>query len=238
MPIALLAAGCIIDSAQSTTGSNLIVTWSFEALQTQTPGSCPPGFDTAAVSSQQVDLTGSPIGDPIIDLFTCADGAGTTSPLVGDTYVETVSIETENAGATYGTTLPVTVGANAQEVDTPPIYTDGGHFHAAWLVSVNGGSAVACLDALPDAYGYAVQLTATGGAGPLASPSLVCANGSGYSTGYVNGTYSVMATLVDPSGAPVGSAAAIDGNLATNQTQGNAVTELGPFILPVTLPAS
>lgn len=238
MPIALLAAGCIIDSTQSSTGPNLIVTWSFEALQTQTPAACPPGFDTAAVSSQQVDIDGNPVGDPIVDLFTCADGAGTTSPLTGDMYVETVAIQTDDAGATYGKTLPVTTGANAQEVDTPPIYTDGGHFHTSWLVSVNGGSATDCLDALPDAYGYAVQITATGGAGPLPSPSLVCANGSGYTTGYVDGTYSVMATLVDSSGSAVGSSAPIDGNIATNQTQGNTITELGPFVIPVTLPAS
>ena len=162
MPALVLAlfAGCIIDSDDDSSGANLLVTWSLETLATQSPAPCPVGYDTAAVYSQEVDSDGSAIGLPIIDLFNCFDGTGTTSKLSGITYSESVAIATDDNSLQYGTSIPVTVdvlSTQNQEVDTPPIYTDAGHFELSWQL-VEAGSNVTCAD-VPNA--FSVQVTAT-----------------------------------------------------------------------------
>lgn len=141
----LAGTSCILDSNESGSGAHLMVTWQLASLATNTTAPCPAGFDTAAVYSQPVDDTGANAGDPTIDLFDCSSGYGLTSPIDIDeiqTYVETVSIATDDNSSVYGQTVPmlVTIGDTVQEVDTLPIYVDGGHFEITWQLVGAAGS--------------------------------------------------------------------------------------------------
>ena len=228
------AAGCIIDSGESSGGANLIVTWNLQTLATQSPAPCPVGYDTAAVYSQQLDsdVDGAPVGDPIIDLFNCSDGAGTTSMLVGTTYSETVAIATDNNVLQYATSVPVTVGllTAPQEVDTPPIYTDAGHFKAAWQLQ-QAGAMVTCTS-IPSA--ASVQLTVQGASGPpIQTPPFDCNAGVGYTTGILDGSYMVTVALLDGNGAPIAMADPIPATIMTGPMQGNTITDLHTVTITV-----
>src|SRR5262249_53894538 len=158
-------------------------------LATQSPAPCPVGFDAAAVYSQQIDSIGDPIGDPIIDLFNCSDGAGTTSMLPGVMYNESVAIATDDNTVQYATSVPRTVAVlgGMQEVDTPPIYTDAGHFRLDWELD-QSGSAVPC-ESVPNAVSVAV--TATSSTGVVETPPFDCNAGSGFTSGILDGSYTV-----------------------------------------------
>ncbi|HEY1811111.1 MAG TPA: hypothetical protein VGG74_02075 [Kofleriaceae bacterium] len=220
-----LLAGCIIDSDDDSSGANLLVTWSLETLATQSPAPCPVGYDTAAVYSQEVDSDGSAIGLPIIDLFNCSDGTGTTSKLSGITYSESVAIATDDNSLQYGTSIPVTVdilSAQNQEVDTPPIYTDAGHFELSWQL-VEAGSNVSCAD-VPNA--FSVQVTATDPSGTTQSPPFPCGDSVDYTSGFLDGSYSVTAALLDATGNQLGVSDPVAATIMTTALQGNTVTDL------------
>jgi len=227
-----LFAGCIIDSDDDSSGANLMVTWSLETLATQSPAPCPVGYDTAAVYSQEVDSSGSAVGLPIIDLFNCSAGAGTTSKLSGLTYSETVAIATDDNSLQYGTSVPVTVdvlSAQNQEVDTPPIYTDAGHFALSWQL-VHNGSDVSCAD-VPNA--FSVQLTATATSGSVEAPPFPCGDSSDYTAGFLDGSYTVTVALLAGDGSQLGASDPIDATIATTATMGNTVTNLHTVTITV-----
>jgi hypothetical protein len=224
-------AGCIIDSDDDSSGANLLVTWSLEMLATQSPAPCPVGYDTAAVYSQQVDDLGNAIGDPIIDLFNCSDGSGTTSMLSGITYSETVAIATDDNSLQYGQSIPLTIDvmASQQEVDTPPIYVDAGHFKLEWTLD-QAGATVTCAD-VPDA--FSVQVTATGPSGPVVEAPFDCTDLVGYTDGILDGSYSVTVALQDAMGDPLGMSDPIDATIATTALLGNTITDLHTVTIPV-----
>jgi hypothetical protein len=227
-----LIAGCIIDSDDDSSGANLLVTWSLETLATQSSAPCPVGYDTAAVYSQEVDSDGSAIGLPIIDLFNCSDGMGTTSKLSGITYSETVAIATDDNSLQYGQSIPVTtdvLSTQNQEVDTPPIYTDAGHFMLSWQL-VQNGSNVTCTD-VPNA--FSVQVSATDPSGTTQSPPFPCGDASDYTAGFLDGTYSVTTALLDATGAQLGSSDPQDATIMTTAILGNTVTDLGTVTITV-----
>jgi hypothetical protein len=224
-------AGCIIESDDDSSGANLLVTWSLESLATQSPQQCPVGYDTAAVYSQEVDGSGNAVGDPIIDLFNCSDGQGVTSMLSGVTYLESVAIAVDDNSLQYGTSVPVPVDVMApeQEVDTLPIYTDAGHFELAWQLT-QGGSDVGCGD-VPAA--FSVQVTSTDASGPTVSAPLPCTDGSGYTDGVLDGTYTVTVALLDAAGDQLGVSDPSTGTIATTAMQGNTITDLHTVTIPV-----
>ncbi|HEX4450339.1 MAG TPA: hypothetical protein VH143_05670 [Kofleriaceae bacterium] len=225
------AAGCIIQSDDDSTGANLLVTWSLEALSNQIAQQCPVGYDTAAVYSQEIDGSGDAVGDPIIDLFNCSDGQGVTSMLSGITYLESVAIAVDDNSLQYGTSVPVPVDIMApeQEVDTPPIYTDAGHFELAWQLT-QAGDDVGCGD-VPDA--FSVQVTSTDASGPTVSAPLPCTDGSGYTDGVLDGTYTVTVALLDATGNQLGVSDPLTGTIATTSMQGNTITDLHTVTIPV-----
>src|SRR5574337_844327 len=62
-------------SATCTLQAYTTANWSIKNVA-GTIQACPMGFDTAALYSQALDATGQPTGQPIVDLFNCADGTG------------------------------------------------------------------------------------------------------------------------------------------------------------------
>ncbi len=225
------AAGCIIDSDDDSGGANLMVTWGLQTLATQSPAPCPVGYDTAAVYSQEVDDQGNAIGEPIIDLFNCSDGAGTTSMLPGITYDETVAIATDDNSTQYAQSIPLTIDvmAPAQEVDTPPIYVDAGHFKLEWTLE-QAGASVTCAD-VPNA--FSVQVTATGPSGPVVEPPFDCTDLVGYTGGILDGSYTVTVALQDATGTQIGVSDPISAAIATTPLLGNTVTDLHTVTITV-----
>ena len=229
--VAAASAGCIIQSDDDSSGANLLVTWSLESLSTQSPQPCPVGYDTAAVYSQEVDGSGDAVGDPIIDLFNCSDGQGVTSMLSGVTYLESVAIAVDDNSLQYGTTVPLAVNVMApeQEVDTPPIYTDAGHFHLSWQLT-QAGSDIGCGD-VPTA--YSVQVTSTDASGPTVSAPFDCNAGSGFTDGVLDGTYTVTVALLDATGAQLGVSDPMTATITTTAMAGNTITDLHTVTIPV-----
>jgi hypothetical protein len=227
------AGGCIIQSDDDSNDANFLVTWSLESLATQSAQPCPTGYDTAAVYSQEVDFTGDPIGDPIIDLFNCSDGQGVTSQLDGTTYQESVAIAVDDNSLQYGTSVPLTVNVMdpgvEQEVDTPPIYTDAGHFELSWQLT-EGGSDVGCGDV---ANAFSVQVTSTDASGPTVSAPFACDAGSGYTDGVLDGTYTVTVALLDAAGNQLGVSDPMTATIATTAMAGNTITDLHTVTIPV-----
>jgi hypothetical protein len=66
--------------------------WHFANLGNDQTTGCPTGFDTVGVHSQPVDLDGRPIGRPVLDLYDCVDGFGTTAPLYPDVYTSWIDV--------------------------------------------------------------------------------------------------------------------------------------------------
>jgi hypothetical protein len=225
------AAGCIIDSDDDSSGTNLLVTWSLQMLATQSPAPCPVGYDTAAVYSQEVDDQGDALGDPIIDLFNCSDGTGTTSKLTGVTYQESVAIATDDNSLQYAQSIPLTVDvmASQQEVDTPPIYVDAGHFKLDWVFD-QAGASVPCAD-VPN--GFSVQLTATGPNGPVVEAPFDCTDSVGYTGGILDGSYTVTVALQDGTGTQLGVSDPIGATITTTALLGNTITDLHTVTIPV-----
>src|SRR5438874_2419801 len=89
------AAGCIISSSNEDV-AHVTVSWSLKTAATNATASCPPGYDTAALYNQEVDSVGNPIGGPIVDLFFCADGVGTSDALAPAFYDEWIEITNSN----------------------------------------------------------------------------------------------------------------------------------------------
>ena len=226
-------AGCIIDSDDDSGGAHATVTWSLQALATQSPQPCPVGYDTAAVYSQAIDQADNPVTDPIIDLFNCSDGSGVTSTLPAATYAVTVAIATDDNALQYGTSVPVFVDVNTDdtEVDVPPIYTDAGHLELQWQLQDASGAPLQCSD-VPDA--YSVNATATDSAGTVASPPFDCDAPVGYTAGILAGSYTVAVALEDATGTQLGVAAPIDATLQTDATHGNPITDLHVVTIVVT----
>src|SRR5690606_40270428 len=82
------AAGCIITTSGDDdpggpvcpleTG-NITANWQIKSAATGTVLGCPAGYHTAALYSQAVNADGTPVGSPIVDLFDCECGTGTTA---------------------------------------------------------------------------------------------------------------------------------------------------------------
>ena len=80
-------SGCTIDHPPGM----ITASWSIQTLAGAAQP-CPGGFDTAVVYSQRLDAFGDPVDAPVLDLFNCVDGTGTTAPLIGAKYSVWVEI--------------------------------------------------------------------------------------------------------------------------------------------------
>ena len=89
--IAAASTGCIISSDSSIRMARLD-----HPNARQPRYRLPPGFTTAALYSQPVDIAGNAVGQPIIDLFDCAAGEGTTAPLPPDLYKMWIEITNDS----------------------------------------------------------------------------------------------------------------------------------------------
>jgi cysteine-rich repeat protein len=217
--------GC---SAACLTEYKTIASWHIKnAAGTAQP--CPTGFDTAAVYSQAVDASGNPVGSPLIDLVSCADGTGTTQFIGNGTFRTWIEITNTNGSLTYAQTLAADVDLTAMNMAFDgDIVTDGGYFHWAWnLVGGTSGSALTCAQ-VSGLQGVEIISTLTG---PNTSfdDQYTCTDGAGYSAALPMGSYSVSADAFSGSGS-IGTAPTLTNQLIHSP---NKVTDLGTIAIPI-----
>ena len=189
---------------------------------------CPVGYDTAAVVSQLVDSAGNNVGMPIVDLFTCSDGAGTTAPLYEGSYKVWVAIQNASGSMTYAASVTAAMSLHSNLTLSAQILTDGGYFALAWnLVAASNNSALTC--ALAGAKSVDVVSTVSGGTTSF-DDIFDCGDGQGVSAGLAAGTYTVSIAALNASDQSIGTAP----TLTNKQIQApNGVTNLGTIMIPI-----
>lgn len=229
--IAAASTGCIISSDSGSSQAHVGATWTIKSIVSGSETGCPGGFDTAALYNQPIDSNGNPVGSPIIDLFDCAAGAGTSAPLPPTAYETHVEITNHDNSSVYATSVP----ADLDVTDTDLTYhtdilDDGGYFAFAWSLSgKQSGTPLDCSSAGVNGSSSGIELIATiSGGTASAADQFTCTDGSGVTAGYPAGNYTVSIDAFTSAGA-VGTAAAINSSI---QPQ-NKVTNLGTVSIPI-----
>lgn len=209
----------------------LRVNWRLRDIATATVTACPASFDTAELVTEQVTVSGEPIGGMTVDVHSCATGGGTVPIQVGQLggNVRTWVRITNGAGNLYAESLVTTVDlSTADAMIDVGILNDGGYFEVAWtLRGATSGTVLSCSSAdEPDS----IELVTT-----LASPSLAfsdkftCEDGSGITGGLRAGSYTASLAAVK-NDASIGTAPALTNKLILDR---NRVTDLGTVEIPI-----
>ncbi|MBV8760464.1 MAG: DUF4215 domain-containing protein [Deltaproteobacteria bacterium] len=203
--------------------------WKILNVGSTTPQACPPGFDTAAVYSQLLDGSGQPTGQPTIDLFTCADGTGTTSYLAQGVYDTWIAITTHDGTSTYAQTVDADVDLRtANATYSADIYKDGGYFSWSWMLQ--GATSQSALTCAQVAGLQGVELIATyNGSTQAADDMFTCEDGHGVTAVIPEGVYTVSADAYTSAGK-----VSEDVTLTNKTIMGpNKVTDLGAVTLKI-----
>lgn len=223
--------GCVIeDDSCPLESGNMTANWTLKTAANGAATSCPAGYPTAALYSQRIDANGNPVGAPIIDLFDCDCGTGTTQ-LDPGLYLSWIEIATDTNSSTFAKSASARVDLtnggpasfNAQ------ILVDGGYFMLTWgLVGKNSGAPLTCQQANAD--GVSLIGTDVSNMSNSNEDVFTCNDHAGITAGYVQGTYTVSATALN----------AADQNIGETQTMTNAVirdrnqfTDLGNVTIPI-----
>jgi hypothetical protein len=225
------AAGCIISSDDSGNDAHITANWSILTTASSGHGGgavapCPPGFDTAALYNQEIDANGSTIGQPIIDLFNCDAGTGTSAPLAPTTYLSWIEIANHDNSSQYAKSVGAEVDiTNSDKTFSAQILTDGGYFQVAWNLQSAGGSPLLCADVVGIA-GVESISTEVGNAQNFASDIFNCEDHEGITSGFVAANYTVHVDAINNAQPPASIGDAPD---LTNKviTAPNKVTDLG-----------
>jgi hypothetical protein len=228
--IAASATGCVIsdDSATAHVGA----TWTIRTLSTPDIG-CPPGFDTAALYNQPVDSNGSPIGDPIIDLFDCADGAGTSAALPADTYETWIEITNDNNTQKYAQSTPAFLDVTDVDLTySAEIFDDAGYFQLQWdLVGASSQAPVTCDEAgIADPNNSGVEILATlSGTTAAGGDQFNCTDHFGITDALAAGDYTLSVDAFTDAGGAIGTAPTIQDTIQAP----NKITDLGTVTIPI-----
>lgn len=227
------AAGCIITSGDDT-GSDAFIsaTWTLRSERTNTTAPCPPGYDTAALYNQPVDANFNPVGSPIIDLFDCVAGAGTSAPLPPTVYQTWVEIADHNNTSVYAKSLSAFVDVTVTDKTfNSQILVDGGYFMLQWaLQGATTNAPLSCAQAGVNGGIEAVATEVTTGSNS-ASDIFDCEDGRGITAGYTEGTYTIIVDAFDANNNQLGRAP----DLLNKVIQApNRVTDIGTVTIPIT----
>jgi cysteine-rich repeat protein len=210
----------------------ITASWSFRNEATGTVTGCPAGYDTVALYNQEVTSAGTSVGAPIIDLFDCSSGTGTTAPLSPTTYKAWIEVVDHNNTSTYATSTSAFVDVSVSDKSfTAQILNDGGYFSFAWaLRGASSNTDLTCASA-GAAGGVEAIATDVSDSSNSATDLYDCEDGAAITAGYRAATYTVSISAENSSGTSIGTAPAL-----TNKTIGikNAVTDLGTITIPIT----
>ena len=227
------AAGCIITSGDDTGDDAFIsATWQLRSEATNSTATCPPTYDTAALYNQPVDSGGAPIGSPIIDLFNCASGAGTSAPLPPTTYLTWVEIANHDNTSVYAKSLSAFVDVTVSDKTfNTQILVDGGYFQVQW--ALQGASSNAPLTCATAGAAGGVETVGTDVSNPNNSNSDIfdCEDLRGITAGYTEGSYTISVAALNAADQSIGTAPALTNKVIQNA---NRVTDLGTVTIPIT----
>ena len=247
--VSLIAAvGCTTSSGGEK--AHIGVTWDIKDVAMQ-PQACPPGFDTATLYTQAVDSSGNPIGvckhtsdisgTCFIDLFTCADGAGTSAPLPPTSYVSWLQIETHDGSGIYAVGVnPKSPEGDSTFIDVTDVdlaydtevFTDGGHFRFTWdLQGAVTNAPLTCDQAGASPPNGGVELLATVSGGSAATSDIfTCADHEGTTTGIASGSYTISVDALDQSMASLGTAPPLSSQIIRPQSE---ITDLPHALIAI-----
>jgi cysteine-rich repeat protein len=206
--------------------------WTFRNIATGATTACPSGFDTVALYNQEVTSTGSPIGTPIIDLFDCATGTGTSAPLTPALYKAWIEVTNTNNTSTYAQSTEALVDVTVSDKSfSAQILNDGGYFLLAWdLIGASTSNPLTCTEAGASG-GIDVVATDVSDSSNTADDVFDCEDGQSYTAGFKSGTYTVAVTALNASDQPLGPTVNLTNKVIASP---NLVTNLGTVQIPIT----
>lgn len=227
--IAAASTGC---TSGPSANAHVGATWQIKDYPNTVIG-CPPGFDTAALYNQEVDINDQPIGSPIIDLFDCAAMAGTSAPLPPTRYETWIEITTNNNSSVYAQSVPAFVDVTDVDLTyNTDIFDNAGYFGMAWnLVGQNSGATVSCEQAgvTGGSSGVEMRINVTG-TRTMDIDQFPCSDYSGVSKAYPEGSYTVALDAYTAAGQVSGTSPQKDNQVISGPNQ---VTNLGTMSIPM-----
>jgi hypothetical protein len=224
------AAGCVIESDS---GDDAFITanWTFRDEATGTTTGCPAGYDTVALYNQEVTSSGSPLGSPIIDLFDCIDGTGTSAPLPPTLFQSWIAVTNTNNTSQYGESPKAYVDVTVSDKSfSAQILNDGGYFLLGWtLYGASTDNDLSCAQAGASGGVEAIG-TDVSDSSNSNSDQFDCEDLANYTAGYRAGTYTISVAALNSADQSIGTAPAL-----TNKVIGthNAITNLGTVEIPI-----
>jgi hypothetical protein len=227
--LAALATGCIISSDDTADEATIRADWSFHTVNNMgalsPANSCPTGYNTVALHSQELDATGRATSTPeIIDLFDCVAMSDLSDPLPPSVYSSQLWITSDGGGSVYAKTIPAIVDVTVDDKTfDAKIVDNGGFFKVSWDLRKQATNApLVCRD-VAGLDGIEISSTLTT-AGAAVVDTFDCDVGFDYSDPVIQGNYVVKMDALDTTGKPIGS-----GKLINNVTMGdrNQITDLG-----------
>lgn len=209
------------------TGYKAAATWTFRTATGATMA-CPSGVTIATITSQPVDASGNPNGNPTTNAFDCAASTGTTSLLTPDHYEESIAMSGGGPGP-YATSLPQILDLTAADKTfTVTIITDGGYFHVQWgLFGMSSGQLITCAQA--GAASFDVTSTLTTDNTKVYDHIFPCTDGQGITSPIPAGTYTVSLAALNAANQSLG--AVTQTNKAIQAP--NALTDLGAVTVAI-----
>lgn len=143
--IAQMGTGCIFVTEDGDSEGVFQISWQLVAGDENAPAACPPEADTIQLNSL---LEGS--SEPIIDLYTCANGKGATAPLPFGNYTVWVNLLTPD-GALYAQSAAQNAVLSPSDTGPVPVVfemsLDRGFFGFQWAIVNPEGTQVTCDEA-------------------------------------------------------------------------------------------
>jgi len=219
------AAACVVVDESYEAPAAISSRWSFLDLATQTPTSCPEGFDTVAVNHQAIDEFG-PYGPVFIDLYDCTAERGTSllDPAVYETWIEVTNHDrTRLYASSLSSVLDVVERDATFEAE---ILNDGGYFFLSWdLVGDDSNRTLACSDAR-----VTTIVASSSSATSMETDEFPCRDEFGVTGAFLAGDYTVSLSATNGERPVTSEPLQLDSRAIRDR---NRVTDLGHVSLPI-----